>query len=208
MNINKGLAKLLPEGLDDAVVTEISTLISNIVDDQVTAQVTILETKVKAFLRSRVDMIKEHAANELVLENEDYRNAKLFEDIKALVLLEAKVDDQENALGLVREGIDNVQKEHSEEVDVLLAKIEQMNESNESLEVVNKALRGKVKILANKVETISESIIAQKKPKVFKSSEKALVLGEDVDKIKTSNKKLVNDQLRTLISEESMKLMP
>lgn len=200
------LAELLPEGLDDTHVQAIADLINEIVDNQVEAQVKILEAKVKAFLRSRVDIIKEHALGELTLESEDYRNAKLFEDIKSLVLLEAKADDEDSAVSMIKEGAEDIQKEYAEDIKVLLEKIEQLTDDNDSLKLNNRALKGKLNKLENNLTEIKETVEARKKP--FKSSEKAQVVKSNVDKATEEKNTVVSEELTSLLSEESMRLMP
>ena len=59
------IAELLPEGLSEAAVTEIATLVNTVISEQVEEKIRGLEAKVKGFMRSRVNELKDQALAEL-----------------------------------------------------------------------------------------------------------------------------------------------
>ena len=56
-NLNS-LAELLPEGLTEHAVDEIAQLVNSVITERVDGEVESLITKVNAFLRMKVDEIK------------------------------------------------------------------------------------------------------------------------------------------------------
>ena len=166
------IAELLPEGLSEAAVSEIAALVNTVISEQVDEKILQLEAKVKGFMRSRVDELKDQALRELQEEDDTFRNATLFESVKTLMALELKKDDEENAISdLVHE-----QKEYEEEVNIMTEELRKSFEENES------------------------------KDAPFKSSEKAIIIAEDVDK-KEANKP-EPQALNDLLTPEVMKFMP
>lgn len=198
------IAELLPEGLSEAAITEIANLVNNVIAEQVEDKINDLESKVRGFMRSRVDELKDQARRELEEENETIRNASLFESVKTLMALELKKDDEDNAISdLVHE-----QKEFEAEVDILTEELKKSFEENEKLSTSVKALSTKVGKLEEDKVTLLEAvdILEESKEQPFKSSEKAVIIAEDVDK-KEANKP--DDQaLNDLLTPEVMKFMP
>ena len=47
------IAELLPEGLSEAAISEIATLVNNVITEQVDEKVQELESKVKGFIRNK-----------------------------------------------------------------------------------------------------------------------------------------------------------
>ena len=198
------IAELLPEGLSEAAITEIATLVNTVISEQVEDKIRELEAKVSGFIRSRVDELKDQARRELEEENETIRNASLFESVKTLMALELKKDDEDNAISdLVHE-----QKEFEAEVDILTEELKKSFEENEKLSTSVKALSTKVGKLEEDKVTLLEAvdILEESKEQPFKSSEKGVIISEDVDK-KEANKP--DDQaLNDLLTPEVMKFMP
>tara|TARA_R110002074_G_scaffold375946_2_gene552734 strand:+ start:220 stop:861 length:642 start_codon:yes stop_codon:yes gene_type:complete len=198
------IAELLPEGLSEAAITEIANLVNNVIAEQVEDKINDLESKVRGFIRSRVDELKDQARRELEEENETIRNASLFESVKTLMALELKKDDEENAISdLVHE-----QKEFEAEVDILTDELRKSFEENEKLATTLKAVSTKVDKLEEDKVTLLEAvdILEESKDQPFKSSEKAVIITEDVDK-KEANRP--DDQaLNDLLTPEVMKFMP
>jgi len=198
------IAELLPEGLSEASMVEIATLVNNVITEQVETKVRQLEAKVKGFMRSRIDVLKDQAIRELHEEDNTIRSANLFESVKTLMALELNKDDEENAISdLVQE-----QKEYEDEVDVLTDELRKSFEENAKLNTSLKALSNKVEKLTENKKTLEEAVevLEESKGEPFKSSEKALILTENVDK-KEANKSegsFYND----LLTPEVMKFMP
>tara|TARA_R110002051_G_scaffold1143_9_gene5840 strand:+ start:4893 stop:5534 length:642 start_codon:yes stop_codon:yes gene_type:complete len=198
------IAELLPEGLSEAAVSEIAVLVNTVISEQVDEKILQLEVKVKGFMRSRVDELKDQAVRELQEEDETFRNATLFESVKTLMALELKKDDEDNAISdLVHE-----QKEFETEVNILTEELRKSFEENEKIETTLKALSTKVNKLEEDKATLLEAVdvLEESKDKPFKSSEKAIIIAEDVDK-KEVNKPDVQ-AFNDLLTPEVMKFMP
>tara|TARA_R110002153_G_scaffold177658_3_gene330845 strand:+ start:211 stop:852 length:642 start_codon:yes stop_codon:yes gene_type:complete len=198
------IAELLPEGLSEAAINEVAELVNNVICEQVEEKTLQLEAKVKGFLRARVDELKDQAVRELHEEDETIRNASLFESVKTLMALELKKDDEDNVISdLVQE-----QREVEGEVDILMEELRKSFEETEKLETSLKALGKKVgKLEGDRAKLLEAvSVLEESKEKPFKSSEKAVIISEDVDnkKITKSNPRAFND----FLTPEVMKFMP
>ena len=198
------IAELLPEGLSQAAVTEIAALVNNVISEHVEDKTRELEAKVTGFIRSRVDELKDQAMRELTEEDETMRNAALFESVKTLMTLELNKNDEENALSdLVEE-----QQEFETEVTVLTDELRKSFEENERTHTLLNALNAKVDKLEEDKATLLEAvdILEESKEMPFKSSEKAVIIAEDVDKKEVDQLDILarND----LLTPEVMKFMP
>ena len=198
------IAELLPEGLSEAAITEIATLVNTVISEQVEEKIHELEAKVKGYIRSRVDELKDQAVRELHEEDEVVRNAALFDSVKTLMALELQQDDEDNAISdLVQE-----QKEFEAEVSILTDELRKSYEENEKVSTTVQALTKKVDKLEEDKGSLLEAveILEESKDQPFKSSERAVIIAEDVDK-KEANKpdaQAFND----LLTPEVMKFMP
>jgi Rad3-related DNA helicase len=197
------IAELLPEGLSEAAVSEIALLVNTVISEQVEEKTRQLEAKVKGFMRLRVDELKEQALREL-REDEDFiRNASLFESVKTLMALELSKDDEDSAISeLVRE-----QQEFETEVEVLTEELRKSFEETAKAEAQFKVLSQKVVKLEEDKATLLEAVdtLEESTDQPFKSSEKAVIITENVDeKPKKSNEILDND----FLTPEVMKFMP
>ena len=198
------IAELLPEGLSEAAVSEIAALVNNVISEQVEDKTRQLETKVTGFIRSRVDELKDQALRELHEEDETVRNASLFESVKTLMALELNKNDEENALSdLVEE-----QQEFETEVTVLTDELRKSFEENERTATLVQALTIKVDKLEEDKATLLEAvdILEESKELPFKSSERAVIITEDVDK-REANKPDAQE-FNDLLTPEVMKFMP
>ena len=198
------IAELLPEGLSEAAITEIAALVNNVITEQVDEKILELEAKVKGFMRSRVDELKDQALRELHEEDETVRNASLFESVKTLMALELKKDDEDNAISdLVQE-----QEEFAAEVTILTEELRKSFEETEKMETSVKALTQKIDKLEEDKETLLEAVdvLEESKNLPFKSSERAVIIAEDVDK-REAYKPEAQD-INDLLTPEVMKFMP
>ena len=209
MNNIKQIADLLPEGLDESTVESIFQLVDSTINEQVQSQVRILESKVTAYLRTKVEDLKTQALTELSEESEVFRNARLFESVRSLMALELSEADEENAVNDITAQYAELQ----EEFDVLS---EQVN----SVVVENEKLEGTVKVLSNKVSLTESQLyeteesnkhlqeevanLEASKEEAFVSSEKAIV-------ISNSEKEITEERIRPenqFLTDEVMKFMP
>ena len=198
------IAELLPEGLSEAAVSEIATLVNSVITEQVDEKIRGLEAKVQGFIRARVDTLKDQAVRELQEENETMRNASLFESVKTLMALELRKDDEENVISdLVQE-----QQEFEAEVDILTEELRKSFEVNQKLETSVNALSTKVGKLTEDRETLLEAVdlLEESKDLPFKSSEKAVIIAEDVDKMEEA--RVLPQSVNDLLTPEVMKFMP
>jgi len=199
----ESISELLPDGLSDSAISEIAELVNQVIVEQVSDKVNEIETKVKAFLRMKVDEIKEHALKELETENDIYKNASLFESVKALMAMEINHADEDTAIG----GLVKEQEEYQEEVSLLSEELQKSFVENEKLENLVGALSNKIDNLEEERGALEESIetLEEAREKPFKSSEQAVVISENVDaEIKTPTNYTGNQ----FLTDEVMKLVP
>lgn len=208
-DLNK-ISEILPEGLTEEAVEQIFGLVDNTINEQVEKQIRMLEAKVNAYLRTKVDQLKDQALMELSEENEMYRNARLFESVRSLMAFELNDQDEDNALS-------DVSKQHAElqeEFELLTGQLEEVLNENQNLENTVRALSGKVSITEGKVAEL-EGDKAQLLSEVenleasleegFTSSEKAVVVSKaDLEVAEPRTPKTDNE----FITEEALKYMP
>jgi|TARA_E500000305_G_scaffold68859_1_gene55030 chromosome segregation ATPase len=198
------IAELLPEGLSEAAVSEIAMLVNSVITEQVDEKIRGLEAKVQGFIRARVDTLKDQAVRELQEENETMRNASLFESVRTLMALELRQEDEDNAISdLVQE-----QQEFEAEVNILTEELKKSFEENERLATSVNALSTKVGKLEEDKVTLLEAVdvLEESKDQPFKSSEKAVIIAEDVDKKEAQ--RVEAQSVNDLLTPEVMKFMP
>jgi peptidoglycan hydrolase CwlO-like protein len=167
-----------------------------------------LEAKVNAYLRTKIDQLKEQALAELSEENEVYRNARLFESVRTLMALELTTDDEDSALSEMT----NQHGELQEEFDVLTEQVNSLVLENDKLQNTVKVLDSKVSLTEQTVEELEghksqlleevENLEASKE-EAFASSEKAVVISradQELNEERTYDNKFLTDEV--------MKFMP
>ena len=196
----ESISDLLPEGVTEATLNKICTLVDSVITEQVEERATSLEAKVHGFLRMKIEDLKEHALKELESENETFRNAKIFESLKSLMALELSSKDDDNAVQRVMSDNEDL----SEEVALLASELKTSLEESSSLEQTIHALSSKVSALEEEKRTLQEKTEAleESKQKPFKSSEQAIVISDNVD---TPQRTKVTNEFLT---EDVMKFMP
>ena len=205
----KTIAEILPEGLDESTVETIFKMVDSTINEQVEEKITLLEAKVNAFLRNKVDQLKEQALAELSEDNEVFRNAKLFESVRTLMSLELSNRDEENALSEVTNNYEEMQEEY----DVLVDQVNKLVEENEKLQGTLKVLDSKTSLAESSVMEL-ESVNLQlqeevenleaSKDEAFVSSEKAVV-------ISTADAEITEERTGSgnqFLTDEVMKFMP
>jgi len=197
------IAELLPESLSEAAVSEIAHLVNTVITEQVEDKTRVLEAKIKGFMRLRVDELKEQAMKELREDESFIRNAELFESVKTVMALELSKDDEDSAISeLVQE-----QEEYEVEVEVLTDELKKSFEETEKAHAQLKALAAKVTKLEEDKATLLEAVdvLEESNDKPFKSSEKAVIITENVDKTPEKSHSILNNDFLT---PEVMKFMP
>ena len=202
----KTLDQILPEGLSESAIKEITRLMQDVINEQVEDKVTLLEARVTSFVRANIDSLKEQAIKELELENDTFRNAQLFETVKSIMAVELDNEDEDAAVKILA----NESKELESEMGLLSTELDRVLKENNKMQAVISALSDKTETLdeernslleanshlENVVETLKES---NKKP--FKSSERAMVVSENNVKVERTG----NNEFLT---EDVMKFMP
>ena len=205
----KNISDILPEGLDESTVEAVFNLVDSTINEQVEEKIGLLEAKVRAYLRTKVDQLKEQALAELSEENEVFRNARLFESVRTLMALELNSDDEEAALSEMT----NQHGELQEEFDVLTEQVSVLVRENEKLQSTIKVLDDKVSLTEHSVESLEsqkeqlleevENLEAAKDEK-FSSSEKAVVVSRADAEINEERTDFNNE----FLNDEVMKFMP
>ena len=202
------IVDLLPEGLDESTVEKIFKLVDSTINQQVEERVTLLEAKVNAFLRTKIDQLKEQAITELTEESEVFRNAKLFESVRTLMSLELNAKDEVNMVSEMKD-------QHSEmeqEVNFLTEQLNKVILENEKLQNTIKILNNKVHLSESKTKTLEKGKIRLEEKvqnlqaaidEPFASSEKAIMISEANRPVENKN-----EFLNQFLSPEAMKLMP
>ena len=205
----KNIADILPEGLDESTVQAVFELVDSTINEQVAEKVGLLEAKVNAYLRTKVDRLKEQALAELSEESEVFRNARLFESVRTLMALELNGNDEDNALSEMTSQHGEIQ----EEFDVLTDQLNALVVENEKLQGTVKVLNDKVSIQENTVEELEghkvqlleevENLVAAR-DEAFASSEQAVVVSQADVEINESKTQTGNE----FLTDEVMKFMP
>jgi len=203
----KTLDEILPEGLSESSVQEITNLMQDVINERVGDQVAILEAKVASFVRANIDSLKEQAMKELELENDTFRNAKLFETVRSLMAVELTDEDDANAIKVLT----NESKQMEGELGVLTKELDNVLKENNKLQTVVKVLSDKAETLEEERDSLVEvgdslheemELLKETTKKPFKSSEKAVVVSENNVKVERAGN---NNQFLT---EDMMKFMP
>jgi hypothetical protein len=198
------ISTLLPEGLTEDTVTEIANLVSEVISEEVENKVKDLENKVHGFLRMKIDEVKDHAISELEQENETYKNARIFESLKALMSLELNSADDDNAVSQTRKEFEEIQEENEVLVRELNGALTECSKMENTLRV----LSGKIETLEEERLDLQEAVVSLEESATlpFKSNEKAVVISEQVDEevAKTVEPRSNNE----FINEDMLAFMP
>ena len=207
----KNIADILPEGLDESTVEHIFQLVDSTINEQVAEKIGLLEARVTAYIRTKIDDIKEQALTELSEESEVYRNARLFESVRTLMSLELNTDDQDNALSEMTGQYGELQ----EEFDVLNSQLASIVEENQRLENTVRVMDKKVSIaesIASELETEKAQLLEEvenleaAKDEAFVSSEKAVVVSKA--DLEINEERTHKTNTNEFLTDEVMKFMP
>lgn len=130
------LAKMLPKGLTESDVNDILALINEHIEQVVNTKKKSLSAKVMSFITNQKDSLKEQALRELENDSEIYRNAKLMESIKAMVLNNLSPKDSNTAVAELK----NDNSDLNEEVVILRGELETALDTVAQGKAKNKAL--------------------------------------------------------------------
>ena len=164
------IAKLLPDSLSETGLQEVLKMVNEAVEERVTAEVKLMETKVSGFLRTKIADLKEVAKKEVESEDEILRGYKIFESIRAMVAAEVETSDVDSKIA---------------------QQAEELGELQESLSAVNSRLKNSLhenSMLSSKVESLNEANeqLTESNKLPFKSSESAVVITNETDSSRPS----------------------
>lgn len=194
------IAEYLPEGVGEDVIVEVAKLVDSVINEQVESQVKLLNAKVNGYLRLKIDEIKDHAIKELELENDTFRNARIFEAMKTYMSIELSKDDEETTISeLVSEG-----ERSLGEIEVLTEELNKVLIENEKLQNTNKVLSSKVDSIHGRIEDLEneKEELQEAVSKPFKSSEEAVIIAENLGN--QPSERVDNE----FITKDMMKFMP
>ena len=206
----ENIADILPDGLSESTVEQIFQLVDSTINEQVEKQIGLLEAKVNAFLRTKIDQIKEQALIELAEENETFRNAQLFESVRALMSLELNSNDENSAIAEIAEQ----NQELEEEFNLLTGQLNEIIEENEKLQNTVRVLSGKLSLteqalteLEGEKEQLLEEVenLVAEKDEAFVSSEQAVVVSQADREINEERTQTFNNEF---LNDEVMRYMP
>ena len=199
------ISQLLPEGLTEETVAEIATLVSTVISEEVETKVKDLENKVHGFLRMKIDEVKTHAIAELEQENDTFKNARIFESLKALMALELNSGDEESAVAQTRKEFEEIQEEN----DVLVRELNSALTESSKLENTLRVLSEKVELLEEERYVLQESVetLEESAKLPFESNEKAIVISNQVDE-EVAQPEVDVEPSNLFINEDMMAFMP
>jgi len=165
-NLEK-LVEALPKGLTETGIEEVASLLDEVVEERVADEIKLIESKVKAFLRTKIDELKESARRELELDDELVRSNKVLNAIKTIVAGELESTDFNNAAKQYE--LEN--KDLQEQLEAATAQL------NETLNTVS-LLESKLDHQETELSQLTEALVTeQEKAEVpFKSSESAVMI--------------------------------
>jgi hypothetical protein len=207
----KDIADILPEGLSEESVNAIFELVDSTITEQVGEQVGLLEAKVTAFLRTRIDQIKDQALTELSEESEVYHNARLFESVRTLMSLELNAEDENSALSEVTSQNEDLQEEYSLMSDQLRSILEENQNLRNSIKVLaskDSLQEGQLKTLENEKAQLLEEVenLKASEDEDFVSSERAVVVSHaDEGNV---NEERTQSYQNEFLNDEVMRFMP
>lgn len=152
-NFTAKITDLLPEGLDESLITSIAKLIDEKINEEVSKEVATLTRKTVAFVRSQIEAIKEQAIKELELENETFRNASLFEHVRSLMAVELNDADEVNAVNALA----SIGESQEQQISVLVGEVDRLLQENKQLKKSVKVVTDKNRVLEESVARLEEN---------------------------------------------------
>jgi len=191
-NLDK-IIEALPGDLSEAGIREIHSLLNEVVDERVAAEVSLLESKVSGFLRTKIEQLKEAAMAELKATDETYRAVKIYEAVKTLVAADITSEDQ-----------DSLANSYAGKISELEETVTKLNTSLEFAAQENHLLESKLDSTQNEFSSLMEENknLQEKAELPFRSSESAVVItnenngSEEYSQASLENQFLTEDVVR------------
>lgn len=177
-DIMTNIADLLPEGLDESLLEQIAALLDKKIKEEVSGQMEGLNNKVRAFVRGKVDKLKEQALKELELENETFREAELFRTMKSMFALENTGEDEIHGFNALAE----ISETQEKKLDVLVSEVDRLLKENVQLKRNQKVLTEQNSRLKENAVTLNESLRVASKGQAKKMSDRAVIVSSDTFK--------------------------
>ena len=199
------IAELLPEGMSEELVSEIAKVMQDVIAERIDEEMALLTNKVHAFLRHQMDTVQEAALDELSESHEIYRDAQALKDIKSVLAFEIEREDIQHVASQIDESVAKAQEDNQTLVQELAESIKE----NQRLERVIGNLEDKVVALNENVEQLQESkqVLEEELGSDFESTEKAIVITENVDE-PVKDEGPTYDLRNPFLTEEVMAFMP
>lgn len=172
------IADLLPEGLDENLLEQIAVLLDKKIKEQVNEQMEGLNDKVRAFVRGKVDKLKEQALKELELGNETFRDAELFRTMKSMFALENTGDDEIHGFNALAE----ISESQEKKLDTLVSEVDRLLKENVQMKRNIKLLNEQNSKLKENAATLNESLRAASKGQTKKMSDRAVIVSAETFK--------------------------
>lgn len=199
------IAELLPEGMSEELISEIAKVMQDVIAERIDEEMALLTNKVHAFLRHQMDTVQEAALDELSESHEIYRDAQALKDIKSVLAFEIEREDIQHVASQIDESVAKAQEDNQTLVQELAESIKE----NQRLERVIGNLEDKVGALNENVEQLQESnqVLEEELGSDFESTEKAIVITENVDE-PVKDEGPTYDLRNPFLTEEVMAYMP
>ena len=199
------LAGLLPEELTEHAVDEIAQLVDSVITERVSTEVDGLITQVNAFLRMKVDEIKDYALQELQQDEDFVRNGQIYENMKVMMSMELNDNDRDSAIT----DLVNVNEASQEDISLLTKEVERLMEENDKVISIAQALTDKVEILENQKHELKEEAenLVESQQLPFESSEKAVMVSRSEDGPDAAENEEVQN-INEFLTPEVMRFMP
>tara|TARA_R110002051_G_scaffold4019_1_gene21179 strand:- start:343 stop:975 length:633 start_codon:yes stop_codon:yes gene_type:complete len=201
----KDIADLLPEGMSQELISEIATVMQDIISERLDEEMSMLTNKVYAFLRHQMETIQEAALEELSESHEIYRDAQALKDIKTVLAFEIDRDDLNPVVSKVSEDIQKVEKDN----ELLTYELSEAIKENNRLDRVLTNYEDKIEVLSEQNSTLQDSVVnlEEEVNSDFESTEKAIIISENVD-TPITDQRPVNTLGNPFLTEEVMAFMP
>lgn len=185
-NAVKEIAKLVPDGLSEEGMGEISSILEAYIEDKVSSEVSDVESKVASLFRTKVDSLKELALNELVNEDSNVKAITYFDKIMGIVaeyveteMIDSKLTEKDKVIATQQKNIETLEGQLNE----LVNENKRLSQSVEMLQEEHSELNEK--LITTKGELTDKEDLMKE---AFESSEQAIVIAnEHIDDPLASN---------------------
>jgi galactokinase len=186
------IVSILENGLSTDSMEEVAYLVEAIVEEEVAEHDKLMEARVAAFIRNKIDSLKDLARQEILAEGGTARQLEIFNAIKVLVSSEISGGD-----------IDSMTEEYEDQIDALQEAVEKLNGKLEGQIQENSMLkkRNRHLVTESSQNSAAVSLLEAKLDLGFSGSDKAKVIHNDSDRPRRSeesenNRFLTEDVLR------------